>query len=74
MSSHNIKQVRVIARQLAARAKTDPIFKEQIQKDPVGTLTTAGLPQEFVPDFLRETQLGDVSGYIGQIGCSLTVI
>ena len=73
-ASHN-EQVRALARRLAEKAKNDPAFREQIMQDPMSTLTSAGLPEQAVADFLRETGLGDVSGYmlgpLGQCGISL---
>ena len=73
MSSNNIEQARTTARKLAIRIKTDSAFKAQVQKEPVSTLIAMGLPEEFIPDFLRETQLTDVSGYIGGGTCLLTI-
>ena len=61
--SDNLEQMRATARQLAERVQTDPAFKEQIRKDPVKTLAAAGLPENDIPDFLRETGLSDVAGY-----------
>ncbi|HZR41215.1 MAG TPA: hypothetical protein VFB12_13925 [Ktedonobacteraceae bacterium] len=63
MSDQTLDQIRNVARQLGERVKSDPSFKEQVQKDPHGTLTNAGLPEQYVGDFLRETQMEDVSGY-----------
>ncbi len=69
--SDDLQALRAIARELAERANSDPTFKEQIQKDPVKTLTAAGLPEKAVPDFLREAGVVDVSGYSPQV-CGLT--
>ncbi len=64
--SNNYDQLREIAINIAARAKADATFKEQIQNDPVKTLTAAGLPEKAIPDFLRETGMTDVAGYAAQ--------
>jgi len=73
-ASHN-EQIRAIARRLAEKARNDPAFREQIMQDPQSTLTSAGLSEQAIADFLRETGLGDVSGYmlgpLGQCGLSL---
>jgi hypothetical protein len=65
---HNI---RTTARGLAERVGTDASFKEQVLNDPSATLTGAGLPEIAVGDFLRETGLGEVAGYLSFV-CSLT--
>jgi len=73
----DMQAIRATARKLAEQAKTDPAFKEHIQQDPVKTLTDAGLPENAVSDFLRETGMSDVSGYSAQIcllsGCLLSI-
>ena len=63
MSDANIEQVRATAQKLAERVKSDPAFKHQVEKDPLGTLTAAGLPGEAVSQFLREAELTEVAGY-----------
>ncbi len=78
VDKHDMKQVRALAQKLAKRVKTDQALKERIQNDPEGVLIAEGLPDHVINDFLRETGLADVSGYIlnglplSQI-CSLTV-
>ncbi|GCE14644.1 hypothetical protein [Tengunoibacter tsumagoiensis] len=67
------EHIRALARQLGARLKTDATFKEQVEKNPIDALGAAGLQKEVVADFLRETGLGDVAGYLGSGFCSLTV-
>ncbi len=76
MSASYSEQVRAIACRLAEQARKNPVFKEQILQDPQGTLTAAGLPEQAVADFLRETGLGDVSGYMmgPLVQCGLTLI
>jgi len=79
VSTQDMKNVRDIARKLSARVKTDQAFREQLEKDPVGILTQEGLPENVVDDFLRETGLADVSGYVmttlplSQV-CMITVV
>ena len=63
MSDQEMEQVRATARKIAERVKSDPAFKQQVQQDPKGALTAAGLPEKHVGDFLAETQLADVAGY-----------
>ncbi len=64
--SDSLTKVHNLAINLAERAKTDEEFRAQIERDPLGTLTSAGLPSEIVGDFLRDSGLGtdgDVQGY-----------
>jgi hypothetical protein len=51
------------ALEIAARAKSDPTYLAELQKDPEATLSAAGLPEVAVVEFMREDGLGDVSGY-----------
>ena len=74
MSDANIEQIRATARQLAERAKNDPAFKQQIEKDPVGTLTSEGLPEEAASQFLREAEINDVAGYAADTICPLSCL
>ena len=55
---------RTKARELADRLKSDPNFRTQVESDPAGALTGAGLPAHAVTDFLNDTGIqADVSGY-----------
>jgi hypothetical protein len=55
---------RAKARALAERLKSDPSFRTQVEADPAGTLTGAGLPDQAVTDFLTDTGIqADVAGY-----------
>ena len=67
MNIHNsLTQIHNLAGNLAERAKSDEEFRSQIETDPLGTLTAAGLPGEIIGDFLRDSGLsadGDVQGY-----------
>lgn len=62
----SLTQIHNLAVDLSERAKSDEEFRAQIETDPLGTLTAAGLPSEIVGDFLRDSGLsadGDVQGY-----------
>ncbi|HZR41214.1 MAG TPA: hypothetical protein VFB12_13920 [Ktedonobacteraceae bacterium] len=74
MSDQNMDQARALARKLGERVKSDPSFKEQVQKDPHGTLTAEGLSEQYVGDFLRETQMDDVAGYSSHTICLATCV
>ncbi len=69
-----LQHIRTTARGLADRVHDDQSFKEQVLNDPSGTLTSAGLPEIAVSDFLRETGLGEVAGYafVCSLTCSVT--
>lgn len=68
-----LQHIRTTARGLADRVSTDEAFKAQVQSDPSGTLTAAGLPEIAVGDFMRETGLSEVAGYfVCSLTCSVT--
>lgn len=69
-----LQHVRTTARSLAERVNTDQAFKEQVLSNPSSALTSAGLPEVAVSDFLRETGLGEVAGYgfVCSLTCSVT--
>jgi len=73
MDTVDLEQARTTARTLARRIQEDPAFVEQIQQDPIAALTAAGLPEDFVLEFLDRTQISDVHGYLSP-SCGLTVI
>ncbi len=73
MHSVDLERARATARTLAIRAQQDPRFAEQLLQNPTSVLTAAGLPEDFVQEFLERTQLSDVQGYISP-SCGLTVI
>jgi hypothetical protein len=73
MSQMDLEQVRQLARMLAKRSQAEPAFAERILNDPISTLTDAGLPEDFVEEFLIQAQLSDVQGYHA-LSCGLTVI
>ncbi len=65
-SNSSLTNIHDLAVNLAERAKSDEAFRSQVEADPLGTLTAAGLPSEIVGDFLRDSGLsaeGDVQGY-----------
>jgi hypothetical protein len=65
-SNSSMSSIHNLAVSLAERAKSDQAFRAEIESDPLGTLTAAGLPSEIVGDFLRDSGLsaeGDVQGY-----------
>ncbi|HZR41216.1 MAG TPA: hypothetical protein VFB12_13930 [Ktedonobacteraceae bacterium] len=63
MSDQELEHARTVSRQIVDRIKADPTFKDQVIKDPMATLTAAGLPEKYVGEFLHETRLADVAGY-----------
>jgi hypothetical protein len=69
-----MSSIHELAVNLAERAKRDEAFRAEIESDPLGTLTAAGLPSEVVGDFLRDSGLsaeGDVQGYWSICGGTL---
>jgi hypothetical protein len=55
---------RAKARELAEKLRSEPGFRKQVESDPAGALTGAGLPEYAVTDFLNDTGIqADVSGY-----------
>jgi hypothetical protein len=73
MDQYNLERIRDIARSLARRVQDDPNFAEQVRDDPYLVLSAAGLPDEFVSEFLEQTQISEIQGY-GSPSCGLTVI
>jgi hypothetical protein len=73
MKPIDIEQARAIARALAQRVQQEPAFAEQIRQDPTSILAAAGLPEEFVEEFLQQSQLAEVQGYLSP-SCGLTFI
>jgi hypothetical protein len=73
MDQHTLERIREIARSLARRVQADPKFAEQVRDDPHTVLNAAGLPDEFVSEFLEQTQLSEIQGY-GSPSCGLTFI
>lgn len=73
MDQFSLEQARDTARRLARRVQEDTEFAQQILQDPIAKLGEAGLPEEFVPEFLEQTHLSEVHGYLSP-SCGLTVI
>jgi hypothetical protein len=73
MDQQSLERIRHIARSLAQRAHDDPNFAQQVRDDPYSVLSSAGLPEEFVPEFLEQTQLSEIQGYASP-SCGLTVL
>ena len=69
----DLEQARATARALAIRAQQDSVFAEQLLQNPTLILTSAGLPEDFVQEFLERTQLSEVQGYMSPL-CGLTII
>ncbi|MDQ2984857.1 MAG: hypothetical protein M3R70_13195 [Actinomycetota bacterium] len=57
--------VREKAQEILKRMESDASFREQVESDPEGALTGAGLPADAVEDFLRESATAEVAGYRG---------
>lgn len=49
-----IQDYQFTAAQLAIRVRQDPVFKQQILKDPLGTLKAAGLGTDAIRELSRE--------------------
>jgi hypothetical protein len=77
----DFEQVRAKVGEIAAKAKGNPTYLQELRDNPRQTLVAAGLPDGAVDDVLREEGgLGDVQGYMKcwltcmtTNGCSLTV-
>ena len=60
------EEARARSRQVAQRLKDDPSYRQQIEADPYGALSAAGVPETAHIDFMRETGVeADVTGYRG---------
>lgn len=71
LSQAEIDRARVVGRQLAHRLIDDEDFRRRVKENPSETLTAEGLPEETVPDFLRELPVSpEVSGYALEADCS----
>ena len=73
MDLAELEKARVTGRALALRVQQDVHFANRIMQDPISVLTEAGLPEDFVAEFLERTQLSDVQGYMAP-SCGLTVL
>lgn len=64
MQQDGLEHIRVLAKQLAERMRTDSSFKERVRENPQ-ILLAEGLPEVAMTDFLSGVDLLDVSGYLG---------
>lgn len=72
-NQNDAAQARARAREIAQRLENEPAFRDQVRESPVSTLTAAGLPEQALPDFLREINVEpEVSGYMMMSGCGHT--
>ena len=62
MSSADIEQYRGTAEELVKRAEQDEDFAKQAKADPLGTLTSAGIPQDAAKQMLNGG-LSEVTGH-----------
>jgi hypothetical protein len=79
-TGQDFAQVKTKISEIAARAKANPTYLQELRANPRQTLLAAGLPDGAVDDVLREEGVGDVQGYMKcwltcmtTNGCSLTV-
>jgi hypothetical protein len=63
-SQPDAQQMRDKGRAILERLQSDSAFKQQVEQDPKGALSAAGIPDRAVEDFMREASVaGDVQGY-----------
>lgn len=68
ISDDDLNTFRTLSQELARRLQDDPTLRLSIEQDPVTALVGAGLPEQLIPLFLRETDLGDdVTGYMDEL-------
>lgn len=74
MSTPQVEEARRKSQEILSRAEADESFRTKLVDDPEGTLRAEGLPDEAITDFVREAELGDVSGYLLECGftCNIT--
>jgi hypothetical protein len=64
-TQEQIDQARSKIKDFAREAKADPAMVSRLKSDPVATLTSAGVPQFAMSDFLREEGIeAEVGGYL----------
>jgi hypothetical protein len=70
----SLEDFRTVAQAVAARAKNDPAYQQQLLDDPMGMLTAAGVSREIAQQLLDADAEPDVQGYSLQIetGCNDT--
>jgi hypothetical protein len=70
-SKEQIDQARDRIKTFSREAKADPAMVSRLKSDPVGTLTSAGVPQFAIGDFLREEGMeAEVGGYAASTGAA----
>jgi len=79
-TGQDFAQVKAKVNEIAARAKANPAYLQELRANPRQMLLAAGLPDGAVDDVLREEGVGDVQGYMKcwltcmtTNSCSLTV-
>ena len=72
MSSPPVEEIRRKSEAIVERAQSDEPFRQKLVADPEGTLRAEGLPDEAITDFVRETDLGDVAGYMRIADCGIS--
>ena len=72
MSTPPVEEIRRKSEAILKRAESDEPFRQKLVDDPEGTLRAEGLPDEAIIDFVRETELGDVAGYMRIVDCGFT--
>lgn len=68
-TSEQVEQARDRIKQFAREAKADPALMSRLKSDPVDTLTSAGVPQYAIMDFMHEEGLGHVAVNLGAASC-----
>jgi hypothetical protein len=72
-TKEQIDQARNRIKAFAREAKSDPGMVDRLKSDPVATLTSAGVPQFAIGDFLREEGMeAEVGGYAASLGSTGT--
>lgn len=64
MNQDELAELRALAQRFAERVRLDSDFRAMVQANP-DLLMEEGLPEMAMADFLRSTDLLDVSGYLG---------
>jgi hypothetical protein len=73
VTTDEVQQQREKAEAIVQRAGSDDEFRQRLVDDPDGTLRAEGLSDKAIPDFIREQELADVSGYRLDCGFSCNI-
>lgn len=73
MTTDEVQAQREKAEAIVQRAESDDDFRQKLVDDPEGTLRAEGLSDKTIPDFIREQEIGDVSGYLLDCGWSCNI-